>query len=153
MKIIDQKNFLAGLMFTFFGMVVAIWSLTFKIGTAGRMGPGYFPLAVGLALCVVGLIVLIGSIGGSNHSRMERLHLKPVFVIIAAVTGFGALVQPAGLAIAVPILIGISAFADSQRSWRVVLLAIVVLLPLTWLIFIVLLGLPLPLLPAAILNT
>lgn len=147
MRVADQKNFVASLMFIAFGVTVSIWSLSFKIGTASRMGPGYFPLIVGLALCIVGVVVLVGSLGAETRSRVGTLHLKPVLIISAAVASFGALVKPAGLVIAVLALIGISAFAETGRSWRVVLLAIAILLPLAWLIFVALLGLPLDLLP------
>ena len=41
-------------------MVTAILSLEYKIGTAAEMGPGYFPLALGIVLTVIGLITLIG---------------------------------------------------------------------------------------------
>jgi len=149
MKILDQKNFAAGLLYLTFGGAVAIWSLNYQLGTAMRMGPGYFPFGVGLALVLTGPVVLLGSVSsGVTRSRLGPWGLKAVLFISAGVVAFGLLIKPFGLIVAVPALIGISAFADAHRSWRTLLIAIGVLLPLAWLIFVVLLGLQLRLFPA-----
>src|SRR3546814_1344767 len=45
MIIHDKKNFVAGALYVSFGALVAIGSASYDLGTAQRMGPGYFPLA------------------------------------------------------------------------------------------------------------
>jgi hypothetical protein len=149
MRIVDQKNFAAGLLYVALGGAVAIAALGFQVGTAARMGPGYFPLMVGVALIVTGLVVLFGAIGaeGERTARIGRWDLRAVLAITLAVAAFALLIRPLGLIVTVPAVILLSAFADRQRAWRNVLVAIAVLLPLTWLIFIVILGLQLRLLP------
>ena len=48
MNIESQKDFFAGLMFMSLGVAFA-WGATFySIGTGARMGPGYFPLMLGI---------------------------------------------------------------------------------------------------------
>ena len=149
MRIVDQKNFAAGLLYIVFGGAVTIASAGFQIGTAARMGPGYFPLMVGGALVVTGLVVLFGALGGANEPTegIGRWDLKAVLAVAAGVVAFALLIRPLGLVVAVPALILVSAFADAQRAWRNVVIAILVLLPLTWLIFVAILGLQLRLLP------
>ncbi len=43
-KIKSQKDFFAGLMYLVVGGAFAIGANEYNIGTAARMGPGYFPL-------------------------------------------------------------------------------------------------------------
>ena len=150
MKIIDEKNFFAGILYVLIGGAVAVAAIGFQIGSAARMGPGYFPLVVGMSLVVTGLVVLYGAVGPAAHSvsRIGRWDLKAVLAIAAAVVAFALTIRPLGLIVAVPALILIASFADAHRVWRTVFIAFAVLLPLTWVIFVAVLGLQLRLLPA-----
>lgn len=151
MRIVDTKNFAAGLLFIAFGAATAIMASRYPIGTAARMGPGFFPLGVGLALVVTGLIVSLSALGSAGTSKtFAAWPLKNAAIVLAAVVLFALLIQPAGLIVAVPVLVGFSALAHPQFSWRETLLSIVVLLILTWAIFVVFLGLQFPLLPPAL---
>ena len=49
MRISQPKDFLTGLMFLFFGAAAMVLSRGLTIGTAAKMGPGYFPFALGAA--------------------------------------------------------------------------------------------------------
>ena len=46
----SQKDFFSGLMFTAAGVAFAVGAQTYTVGTAARMGPGYFPFYIGLLL-------------------------------------------------------------------------------------------------------
>ena len=59
MRIKSQKDFFAGLMFLLVGLAFAWGSGSYSIGTGARMGPGYFPMVLGVLLAVLGLIVTI----------------------------------------------------------------------------------------------
>lgn len=54
MKARSQKDFLSGLMFTAVGIAFAVGATNFDIGGAARMGPGYFPLLLGILLAILG---------------------------------------------------------------------------------------------------
>ena len=59
-------DILAGLIFVAFGLAFAITSLSYELGTPLRMGPGYFPLALGGILVLLGLLIVgKGFISGS----------------------------------------------------------------------------------------
>ena len=61
MKIRSGKDFWAGLMFTGFGIFFMLVALSYSMGTAGRMGPAYFPFVLGGMLTLLGgAIVLRG---------------------------------------------------------------------------------------------
>lgn len=52
----DQKEFLAGAIFTVIGVVWALRAMALPLGTATAMGPGYFPLVVAIVLACTGLL-------------------------------------------------------------------------------------------------
>ena len=52
MKIKSQKDFFSGLMFTVVGAAFAYGATSYTIGTGARMGPGYFPLLLGVILAL-----------------------------------------------------------------------------------------------------
>jgi hypothetical protein len=59
MRIKNEKDFWAGVMFVGFGLFTVVWSLThYQMGTAVRMGPGYFPVMLGGLLAALGAAVL-----------------------------------------------------------------------------------------------
>src|SRR5262245_29107443 len=63
MQIKSPKDFWAGLMFIGFGLFAVAWSLThYQMGTAVRMGPGYFPVLLGGLLAVLGAAVFAESL-------------------------------------------------------------------------------------------
>ena len=51
----SQKDFYSGLMFAVVGAAFALGSTNYSIGTAARMGPGYFPLVLGILLALLGV--------------------------------------------------------------------------------------------------
>ena len=61
MKLASQKDFFSGLMFTIVGITFAIGATNFTVGSAARMGPGYFPLLLGIVLAALGVIVTLQS--------------------------------------------------------------------------------------------
>jgi len=58
MRISRPKDFLTGLMFLLFGAAAMLFSRALTIGTAAKMGPGYFPFALGLLLAVLGAVLV-----------------------------------------------------------------------------------------------
>ncbi|HMH20038.1 MAG TPA: tripartite tricarboxylate transporter TctB family protein [Burkholderiales bacterium] len=58
MKIANGKDFWAGVMFVAFGAAFMVIAQNYPMGTAVRMGPAYFPTALGGILVVLGAVVL-----------------------------------------------------------------------------------------------
>ena len=55
----SQKDFFAGLLFLVLGVAFALGAQTYNVGTGARMGPGYFPLMLGVVLALLGAIEII----------------------------------------------------------------------------------------------
>lgn len=149
MIIHDKKNFFAGALYIVFGALVAIGAAQYDLGTAQRMGPGYFPLALGLLLTGIGLLVAGSALRAAGpRTLLGNWSLGTVSVVLLSVVLFGLLLKPLGLLFAAPILILASARAHPGWNWRASVISAAVLVPATAIIFVGLLGLRIPLLPS-----
>ena len=69
MKIKSQKDFYFGLMFTVVGVAFAWGASTYNVGTGARMGPGYFPLMLGIVLAILGAVITFKALVASHRGR------------------------------------------------------------------------------------
>ncbi|MHA6688079.1 tripartite tricarboxylate transporter TctB family protein [Mesorhizobium sp. A556] len=147
LRIKSQVDFLAGLMFTILGVAFTLLSLRYRLGSAGSMGPGYFPMVLGLLLAVLGLIVLAASTTGEEEDALETINLRPVGLVTGAVALFGTFLVPLGLLVSSFMLIVLSALASKEFHWRYAVLTAIVMIVACYLMFVVGLGLPMPIWP------
>lgn len=93
MAIKSQKDLLAGLMFGITGLAFALGAREYDMGSAGRMGPGYFPLVLGVILAGLGVLVTLQSFGSKRQPGGEIGHFawRPLIFIIGANLIFGLL--------------------------------------------------------------
>ena len=149
MRIKHQKDFWSGLMFLAIGLGFAGFAQQYELGTAQRMGPAYFPTALGGLLAILGLIIAIkGLARGERGADIERFHFGPLAVVLGAVSLFGFLLRPAGLVAALLVLIGVSAYASHEFRVREVIPLAAFLVVLVLAVFIWGLGMVVPVWPA-----
>jgi len=147
----NQRSFFTGLFYLTFGAGTAFVAWGYDIGTLYNMGSGFFPFSVGVALVLVGLSVLAGSFGRSgNRETIGKWPIKSLALILLAVVLFGVLLEPAGLVVAIPVLLGVSFYAHPDFNWKELLFLVVLLLPFSLFVFVYLLGLNFPLLPTVL---
>ncbi len=75
MRIRAPKDFWSGVMFCGFAAVAILAARGYSLGTAGKMGPGYFPLLLGGVLGALGA-VLIGRSVVLDGEPLPRFHLR-----------------------------------------------------------------------------
>lgn len=152
MKIKSQRDFASGIMFLTVGIAFAIGATTYSFGNSARPGPGYFPLLLGIILCILGAIVLFTSltIESEGGAPIGDLAFKPLGLILGAVALFGFLLPVAGLVVAVPVLIWVASLAGDEYHWKGTLIMCVVLTFFSWLVFVKGLALTIPVLPPAL---
>lgn len=92
-KIKSQKDFFSGLMFMGVGGAFAVGATNYNIGTGARMGPGYFPLILGILLAVIGVAIAFKALtaGPDGGDKIGKWAWKPLFFILAANFAFGIL--------------------------------------------------------------
>ena len=160
MQIKSQKHIFSGLMFLLVGAGFAWGSTNYNIGTGARMGPGYFPLVLGVLMAFLGLVIAIKAtvINTSDGDKIGSWAWKPLFFIIAANLVFGVMlgglpsikIPAMGLILAIYALTFIASMAGDEFSFKAVFILATVLSIMSYLAFIVLLKLQFPVWPAFI---
>lgn len=134
------------MLFLFFGGVAAWVARDYPMGSALRMGPGYFPLVLGVLLALLGLAACIRGLGIKGE-HIESVRFRPLLLILGSIGIFATAIEHAGI-IAATILTVVGAAAASPESRpREVIVLVIVLLALAVGVFTYALGLPFKLLP------
>ena len=139
-------DIVAGLVFVAFGLAFAVASLRYELGTPLRMGPGYFPLALGGILALLGLLIVAKGVvaGAGAEERLGSVPWRALVLIVLAVLFFGLTVRGLGIVPATAVTALLTALA-SYRTGILAALAIAAgLTVLCVLIFLVALQLRLP---------
>lgn len=144
MPIRNPKDFWSGLLFLGVGAGAALLAQKYPLGIALKMGPGYFPTALGALLVLVGLATLARSLLRPGEP-LEPFHWRLALIILGATLLFGLLVRGAGLLVAVAVLVIGSAAASARFRWRTAILLATGLVAFCALLFAKALGLPMPL--------
>ncbi|MEY4099640.1 MAG: hypothetical protein RL300_811 [Pseudomonadota bacterium] len=160
MNIKSQKDFFSGLMFVVVGIAFAWGATKYSIGTGARMGPGYFPLMLGVLMAIIGAAITFKSlvVKTADGDKIGAWAWRPLGYILAANLVFGILLAglpsihlPAiGLIAAIYALVLISSMAEPDWQLKPTLILATVLTVGSYLIFIKGLSLTLPVWPAFI---
>ena len=151
MRIRSQKDFASGLMFILVGLAFSWTARGYSMGTAAKMGPGYFPFLLGMVLAVLGALVLIGSMSSKGEEdHLARWDLKILLWILGSVVLFGLLLKPLGMVLSVFVLVLVSSMASHEFSWKGALLNGVVLVLISVGAFVYGINLQMPVWPAFI---
>ena len=140
------KDFWSGVLFILIGTAAIIVGTKYNLGTAARMGPGYFPRILGGLLIVLGLILSVRAFWLSG-APFPRWKLRPTLVVLGSVVLFGAIVQTIGVAISTVILIMTASAASHEFRPKEALIAGVGLAALAVGVFVIGLKLQLPIWP------
>lgn len=160
MKIKSQKDFFSGLMFMVVGVAFAWGATTYSVGSGARMGPGYFPLMLGILLALIGSVITFKAmvVETEGGDKIGSWAWKPLFFILAANFVFGILLGglpsiglPAmGMILGIYALVIISSLAGNEFSLKGVLGLSTILAIGSYLAFVVLLKLQFPVWPSFI---
>jgi predicted outer membrane lipoprotein len=150
-KIKSQRDFFAGLMFMVVGIAFAWGATHYNIGEGARMGPGYFPLVLGIILAAIGAFIIFEAlvVETEDGEPVGAWAWKPLGFIIGANLLFGVLLGglpsiglPAmGMVIAIYGLTFVSSLAGDEFSFKENVVLATVLAIGSYLAFIVLLKL------------
>jgi hypothetical protein len=137
---------LAGLIFAAIGLAFAGAAVSsYELGTPAQMGPGFFPMVLGGILVALGITIVVKGYIAGEETVIGEVPWRAVSLIIGAVVFFGATVRGLGL---VPVLVA-TVFVAGLAGKRTGLVApAVIAIALTVLsiaIFVIALGLRLPL--------
>ena len=138
---IDKVNFACGLLFLAIAAIFAFQSFGMELGTALRMGPGYFPLLLSGVLAVLGVVVLLQSIR-SEGEPLGAVAWRGILLILPAPVFFGLTVQGLGFLPAIFCTAFIASFASSRMNVLTSLVLAAGVTVFSYLAFVYALGLP-----------
>jgi hypothetical protein len=141
------KDFFAGLLFIAFGVAAIVIGNHYALGTAARMGPGYFPRILGLLLIALGLALALRALRISG-SPVPGFKWRPLLIVLGSVTLFGMIVNYAGIVVSTIFLIVAASAASHEFRWKESLVAGAALAALAVGVFVIGLKLQLPIWPS-----
>lgn len=141
-----NKDFLAGLLFMLLGGLAVALASNYPMGSAMRMGPGYFPTVLGAILFLFGAYVLVRGVR-SGGNTLGAWAGRPLAFITLSIVLFGAIVDRAGMIPALAAMFFVAAAAGREFRVKEVLLLAVVMSTFTAVVFLYGLRLPYPLFP------
>ena len=140
------KDFWSGLLFVGIGAFALIYGSKYTLGTAARMGPGYFPRILGILMIVLGAILALRAFR-LRGDRVPGWRWRPTLLVLGSVVLFGAIVKTVGMAIATVALIIMASAASHEFRPREALISGVFLAALAVAVFVLGLNLQLPIWP------
>ncbi len=153
MRIRNQRDFWAGVLFIVTGLIFMVLSRQYNVGTSAKMGPGYFPMALGGLMALLGLMVLIPSVlSKAEELKITKIEPRMVLLVLVAVAVYAFALPKLGFIVALFALIVISSIASHEFNLKTTLISSVVLLVFSWLVFVKGLELQFPFLPTFLTN-
>lgn len=147
----NPKDFWSGVMFAAIGFAFAIIvkAYDYPMGTASRMGAGYFPFLLGNVMGVLGLII-IGQSLLSKGAPIGKFAWRPLFWVLLAFVIFGLTAKLLGLVIAILILVIVASYGGHEHRWKEAIISSIILAASSIAVFVYGLKLPFPIWPGFI---
>lgn len=140
-----HQDIVGGGLFVGIGLFALVYAQRWDFGQIERMGPGFFPVILGVLLIVIGLAIML------VRFRMPPVRLsadpRAILAVGAAVALFALVLRPAGLVPTAFLTAFVASFGDpATRLWQRLALAVFVTV-FSALVFVLGLGMNLPLFP------
>jgi putative tricarboxylic transport membrane protein len=146
-----RKDVLSGLLFVGVALLGLWLARDYPIGTALRMGTGYVPRLLCWILLALGIVILVQGLREAQSAPAlsfgDLSAWRAVVFVTASLVIFGLSLERLGLVVSILLLICVGAVAAPGLRPLETLVAAVVLILLSWAIFILGLGLTIPVWP------
>ncbi|REG50978.1 tripartite tricarboxylate transporter TctB family protein [Paraburkholderia sp. BL6669N2] len=119
-----RKDYLGGALMFLIGLGATVLGSRYRIGTLTDMGPGFFPVSLGIILALSGVAILtfakLFAVMAVQKTKETKLHLEWVAYvsILTGIGAFGVLGKYGGLVPATFAIVFISAMGDRKNTWK-----------------------------------
>jgi hypothetical protein len=144
-----QTNLISGLAFLVLALAFGFGATSYRFGTPANMGAGFLPVSLAILLGLLGVAIMVQSLLRSSD-RVDWGRFRPAVLIIASILVFALGMRPLGFAAAAFLTVLLSSFAGPPMTWLQRLLPALILSATASLLFVQLLGLPIPLWPTVL---
>lgn len=138
----NPKDFFTGLLLLVISAVFAYGLLELNIGTAYRMGPGYFPMVLIILLVIFALIILVNGFI-TDGDQIGEIPWRALIIISLSVISYGATLRGLGFVPSLALTVLISTFAAERWDAKAAVALTIGLVVSCFVIFVKGLGLPL----------
>lgn len=113
-----NKDYLGGGLMAVIGLAAMLDGLTYQVGTLARMGPGFFPVALGTILALAGIAIALNGRLAAQPDAIEswRPEWRGWFCIGLGIVAFVVLGKYGGLLPASFAIVFLSALGDRQNT-------------------------------------
>ena len=109
----DYRDIIAGGIMLAFGLFCAIYAQEhYKLGSATRMGPGWFPMYLGYLLAILGAVIMIPAF--FRKGEAIEMQYKATFLLTLGVFLFALTIKTIGLVPAVLLQMAVTVAADDK---------------------------------------
>ena len=143
-RIKAPKNFFAGVIYLVAGATFFLWAQRYNIGTATRMGPGYFPAALGLTLAAFGVAAIVQGFLAQTPNPIGSIKIEPLLLILASVVSFAFLIERTGMVVATFVCVFLACFRRALTNPLEVFLLFAALATFNYLVFALAFGMNFP---------
>ena len=142
MKSKDMHDIVGGLALTALGTFAAIYAQKYEFGDLNRMGPGYFPVALGIILALLGLLIAIPAF--KRKGEPIEVKWKTLSLVLGSIVAFALTLKVLGLILATSLAVIMASMADNDTTWKSRMLLAIGVSAITYVIFGFALGMVLP---------
>lgn len=139
---LDHKGAIGGAILAAVGAFMLAESFQYGIGTARRMGAGYFPMVLGGIGIAIGVLMVLRSL--ARQGTVQPIAWRPAVAILAAIAVFGLTVRQVGLLPSIALTGLLACLGDSEIGRREAIALVLSICFGVWLVFVVGLQLPIP---------
>lgn len=117
-----KKDYYGGALMIFVGVAAAVGSTSYHVGELARMGPGFFPCAIGVLMAITGFLIAISARGETAVEQPLAGHahglpdLRGAVCLVLAVLAFLLFGHYLGLLPATFAIVFISAMGDRSNT-------------------------------------
>lgn len=142
---LNRKDAICGLVFVVIGLLFAVVGRDLELGSATRMGPGYFPLVLCGLMILIGLVIAVRAIGQPPGEPFGGVPWRAILLILPAIVFFGYAVRGVGLVPAVMTVALACGFASRKMTVLLAVSLSILLAVFCSAVFVYGLGLPIQL--------
>lgn len=122
----NKIEFAGGGVTILIGIGIVAEAMRYRLGTLTSMGPGMFPIILGIILIILGFGILWEARRASPNVLL--VPLRPIIYVSVAIIAFGMSINRLGLIPALVFLTVISSFADKEFDWKPLIITLIILI-------------------------
>lgn len=133
----SNRDYYGGALMFLIGLGAILQGRTYSMGTLSRMGPGFFPVSLGVILALAGAAIALSARFAEREAEEKALppEWRGWFCISLSIVAFVVLGKYGGLVAATFAIVFISALGDRQNTVKSALVLAVAIVAICLIVF------------------